>query len=53
MAINRIKGAEARFWEAGFKPNKVEGDLLWEAYTEWEEENKKKDAIKQSLLRGK
>lgn len=52
MAINRIKGAEARFWEAGFKPNKVEGDLLWEAYTEWEEENKKKDAIKQSLLRG-
>lgn len=53
MAINRIKGAEARFWKAGFKPNKVEGDLLWEAYTEWEEENKKKDAIKQSLLRGK
>lgn len=53
MAINRIKGAEERFWEAGFKPNKVEGDLLWEAYAEWEEENKKKDAIKQSLLRGK
>lgn len=53
MAIERIKGAEARFWEAGFKPTKVEGDLLWEAYTEWKEENKKKDAIKQSLLRGK
>ena len=53
MAINRIKAQEERFWEAGFKPNKVEGDPLWEAYAEWEEENKKKDAIKQSLLRGK
>ena len=53
MAINRIKAQEERFWEAGFKPNKVEGDPLWEAYAEWEAENKKKDAIKQSLLRGK
>ena len=53
MAINRIKAQEERFWEAGFKPNKVEGDPLWEAYSEWEENRKKKDAIKQSLLRGK
>ena len=53
MAINRIKAQEERFWEAGFKPNKVEGDPLWEAYAEWEENRKKKDAIKQSLLRGK
>ena len=53
MAINRIKAQEERFWEAGFKPNKVEGDPLWEAYVEWDENRKKKDAIKQSLLRGK
>lgn len=53
LAINRIKAQEERFWEAGFKPNKVEGDPLWEAYSEWEENRKKKDAIKQSLLRGK
>ena len=53
MAINRIKEQEARFWEAGFKPNKVEGDPLWEAYQEWDENRKRKDAIKQSLLRGK
>lgn len=53
MAINRIKAQEERFWEAGFKPNKVEGDPLWEAYVEWDENRKRKDAIKQSLLRGK
>lgn len=53
MAINRIKAQEERFWEAGFKPNKVEGDPLWEAYSEWDENRKRKDAIKQSLLRGK
>lgn len=53
MAINRIKAREARFWEAGFVPKKVEGDPLWEAYSEWDAERKnKKDIVKQSLLRG-
>ena len=27
----------ARDWELGFKPNKKEGDPLWEAYIEWKE----------------
>ena len=26
-----------RDWKMGFKPNEKEGDLLWEAYKEWEE----------------
>jgi hypothetical protein len=52
-ALDVIKAQEERFWEAGFKPNKVEGDPLWEAYSEWDENRKRKDAIKQSLLRGK
>ena len=52
-AIDDIKMSEARFWEAGFKPNKVEGDPLWEAYQEWDETNKKKNLIKKNLLGGK
>jgi hypothetical protein len=52
-AIDDIKMSEARFWEAGFKPNKVEGDPLWEAYQEWDEENKRKNAVKHQLLGGK
>jgi hypothetical protein len=34
-ALNEIKNREARFWEAGFAPKKVDGDPLWEAYREW------------------
>ena len=34
-ALNEIKDREARFWEAGFTPKKVDGDPLWEAYREW------------------
>lgn len=34
-ALNEIKDREARFWEAGFAPKKVDGDPLWEAYREW------------------
>ena len=34
-ALNDIKNREARFWEAGFAPKKVDGDPLWEAYREW------------------
>lgn len=52
-ALDVIKAREERFWEAGFVPKKVEGDPLWEAYSEWDENRKRKDAIKQSLLRGK
>lgn len=51
--IDAIKASEARFWEAGFKPNKVEGDPLWEAYQEWSDENKRKNAVKHQLLGGK
>ena len=51
--IDALKASEARFWEAGFKPNKVEGDPLWEAYQEWDEENKRKNAVKHQLLGGK
>lgn len=51
--IDRIKATESRFWEAGFKPNKVEGDPLWEAYSEWKDEEKTKDLVKKSLLGGK
>ena len=29
-----------RDWKLGFKPNAKEGDLLWEAYKEWESEQK-------------
>ena len=39
--IEEIKKQEARFWEAGFKPNKNEKDPLWRAYEEWYEENKR------------
>jgi len=31
----------------------VEGDPLWEAYQEWDEENKRKNAVKHQLLGGK
>lgn len=34
-ALNEIKNREARFWEAGFAPKKIDGDPLWEAYREW------------------
>lgn len=51
--IDALKASEARFWEAGFKPNKVEGDPLWEAYQEWNDENKRKNAVKHQLLGGK
>ena len=51
--IDALKASEARFWEAGFKPNKVDGDPLWEAYQEWDEENKRKNAVKHQLLGGK
>lgn len=51
--IDALKASEARFWEAGFKPNKVEGDPLWEAYQEWDEENKRKNAVKHQLLGGR
>jgi len=51
--INAIKDSEARFWEAGFKPNKVPGDPLWEAYSEWDEDKRRKDAIKNSLISGR
>ena len=51
--IDALKASEARFWEAGFKPNKVEGDPLWEAYQEWDDENKRKNAVKHQLLGGK
>jgi len=50
--IDSLKATEARFWEAGFEPKKIEGDPLWEAYSEWKEE-KAVDAIKKSLLGGK
>ena len=53
MEINRLIEENKRFWEAKFEPTKVEGDLLWEAWQEWDDNRKKKDAIKQSLLRGK
>lgn len=52
-ALEVIKERESRFWDAGFIPKKVEGDPLWEAYSEWKAEKDRKDAIKQSLLRGK
>lgn len=39
--IEEIKNQEARFWEAGFKPHKNENDLLWKAYVEWDEKNKR------------
>ena len=52
-ALDVIKAREERFWKAGFVPTKVEGDPLWEAYSEWKAEKDRKDAIKQSLLRGK
>lgn len=32
---NNYKQTEPRFWSAGFKPKKMEGDPLWEAYKEW------------------
>lgn len=51
--IDQLKATESRFWEAGFKPNKVEGDPLWEAYSEWKDEEKTKDLVKKSLLGGK
>ena len=52
-ALDVIKEREKRFWDAGFVPKKVEGDPLWEAYSEWDAERKnKKDIVKQSLLRG-
>ena len=51
--IDQIKATESRFWEAGFKPNKVEGDPLWEAYSEWKDEERTKDLVKKSLLGGK
>lgn len=51
--INAIKDSEARFWEAGFKPNKVPGDPLWEAYSEWDADKRRKDAIKNSLISGR
>ena len=53
--IDSIKKREARFWDkkVGFKPNKVEGDPLWEAYSEFKEEERLKDLVKKSLLGGK
>lgn len=32
----------ARDWKLGFKPNKKEGDPLWEAYIEWKKEQEGK-----------
>ena len=33
---NKIIEKEERFWKAKFKPQKVNGDPLWEAYEEWD-----------------
>lgn len=38
--LERIKKEEARFWKAGFIPNKAPGDPLWEAYSEWDAKRK-------------
>ena len=38
QAKQEYKNTESRFWEAGFKPHKVDGDPLWEAYKEWYKE---------------
>lgn len=51
--IDDIKAREARFWDAGFVPNEVEGDPLWEAYQEYDEKRKLKNAVKHQLLGGK
>lgn len=51
--LEQIKQSEARFWEAGFAPKKIEGDPLWEAYNEWKEENKLKNIVKKNILRGR
>lgn len=51
--LEQIKQSEARFWEAGFAPKKIEGDPLWEAYNEWKEENKLKNIVKKNILGGR
>lgn len=51
--IDAIKAHEARFWEAGFKPKKVEGDPLWEAYAEWDEDRKKLAKTFEAVFKGK
>ena len=51
--IDSIKAQEARFWEAGFKPKKVEGDPLWEAYAEWDEDRKKLAKAFENVFKGK
>lgn len=51
--LERIKQSEARFWEAGFAPKKIEGDPMWEAYNEWKEENKLKNIVKKNILGGR
>lgn len=32
---NQYRQSKARFWSAGFRPKKMDGDPLWEAYKEW------------------
>lgn len=39
--IEEIKRQNERFWKAGFEPRRVDGDPLWEAYSEWEAVHKK------------
>jgi hypothetical protein len=51
--IDALKAREARFWEAGFKPKKVEGDPLWEAYSEWDEDRKKLSKTFESVFKGR
>lgn len=51
--LERIKQSEARFWEAGFAPKKIDGDPMWEAYNEWKEENKLKNIVKKNILGGR
>ena len=40
---NDYKQSESRFWKSGFKPNKIDGDPLWEAYKEWYKEEYGRD----------
>jgi len=39
--LEEIKRQNERFWKAGFEPRRVDGDPLWEAYSEWEAVHKK------------
>lgn len=40
---NQYRQSEARYWSAGFRPNKMDGDPLWEAYKEWYQDTYGKD----------